>query len=279
MLFFLPGLFHGLYLFDLRLDVLRHILWLTLNTQFGAEGGILDFKLLLFVPEGLHLLRELLVVLLGELGGLLELLILGLVLREHANKLLLLFGLHFCLGLVRLDLLLEFLGLTVYLSGQGVLNIRLLPVLLAQLRSHELHFLGAFLPEVFVLALELGSLLLDQLVLLSRLGDILGHLTTDRLQMVVEVSVDFLTLGLLIILDLDVSLLELLVLSVVLPSDLLVLLADDVGLVASVLVFERLLVVELLINLCFNRGGIYLSQQGHQPVVEDIIDGIAALLE
>ena len=97
--------------------------------------------------------------------------------------------------------------------------------------------------------------------------------------MIVEVSVDLLALSLFIITDFDVSLLELLVLSVVLSSDLLVLLADDVGLVASVLVLERLLVVELLIDLCFNRGGIDLSQQGHQPVIEDFVDGITALLE
>ena len=97
--------------------------------------------------------------------------------------------------------------------------------------------------------------------------------------MIVEVFVDLLALSLFISLDFDVTLLELLVLSVVLSSDLLVLLADDVGLVASVLVLERLLVVELLIDLCFNRGGIDLSQQGHQPVGEDIVDGIAALLE
>ena len=97
--------------------------------------------------------------------------------------------------------------------------------------------------------------------------------------MIVEVSVDLLALSLFIIPDFDVSLLELLVLSVVLSSDLLILLADDVCLVASILVLERLLVVELFIDLGFDCSRIDLSQQGHQPVIEDFVDGIATLLE
>ena len=161
MLFFLPGLFRGLYLFDLCLNVLRHIRWIALNTQLSAEGGILDLKLLLLVPEGLHLLCELLVVLLRELSGLLELLILGLVLCKHADKLFLLFNLHLGLCFVGLHLFLEFFGLAIYLRSKGFLDVCLFPTLLTQLRSHELHFLGTFLLEVLVLALELGRLLLD----------------------------------------------------------------------------------------------------------------------
>ena len=61
--------------------------------------------------------------------------------------------------------------------------------------------------------------------------------------MIVEVFVDLLALSLFIILNFDVTLLELLVLSVVFSSNLLVLLLDDVGLVTTVLVLQRLLVV------------------------------------
>ena len=61
--------------------------------------------------------------------------------------------------------------------------------------------------------------------------------------MIVEVFVDLLALRLFIILNFDVTLLELLVLSVVFTSNLLVLLLDDVGLVTTVLVLQRLLVV------------------------------------
>ena len=61
--------------------------------------------------------------------------------------------------------------------------------------------------------------------------------------MIVEVFVDLLALSLFIILNFDVTLLKLLVLSVVFSSNLLVLLLDDVGLVTTVLVLQRLLVV------------------------------------
>ena len=61
--------------------------------------------------------------------------------------------------------------------------------------------------------------------------------------MIVEVFVDLLALSLFIILNFDMALLELLVLSVVFTSNLLVLLLDDVGLVATVLVLQRLLIV------------------------------------
>ena len=61
--------------------------------------------------------------------------------------------------------------------------------------------------------------------------------------MIVEVFVNLLALSLFIILNFDVALLELLVLSVIFTSDLLVLLLDDVGLVTTVLVLQSLLVV------------------------------------
>ena len=136
LLFFLPGLFCDLYLLNFSFNVLRHIRRITLNTQLGAKGCILDFKLLLFVSEGLHLLSELLVVLLREFSGLLELLILLLVLCEHTNKLFLLLNLHLSLCFVGLHLFLELFSLTIYLRSQGFLNVRLFTTLLTQLSSH-----------------------------------------------------------------------------------------------------------------------------------------------
>ena len=61
--------------------------------------------------------------------------------------------------------------------------------------------------------------------------------------MIVEVFVNLLALSLFIILNFDMALLELLVLSIVFTSNLLVLLLDDVGLVTTVLVLQRLLIV------------------------------------
>ena len=83
-------------------------------------------------------------VLLRELSGLLELLILGLVLSEHADKLLLFFNLHLGLRFVGFHLFLEFFRLTIYLSSQSFLDVRLFTSLLTQLRRHQLHFLGTF---------------------------------------------------------------------------------------------------------------------------------------
>ena len=100
-------------------------------------------------------------VLLRELSGLLELLILGLVLGEHADKLFLLFDLHLGLRFVGFHLFLEFFRLTIYLSSQSFLDVRLFATLLTQLRRHQLHFLSTFFFEVLVLAFELGGLLLD----------------------------------------------------------------------------------------------------------------------
>ena len=79
--------------------------------------------------------------------------------------------------------------------------------------------------------------------------------------MLIKVLQNLLPLRLLVILDLDVALLELRVLTVVLTRDLLVLLADDISFVASILVFQCLLVEELLLDLSFDRGSINLLLQ------------------
>ena len=55
--------------------------------------------------------------------------------------------------------------------------------------------------------------------------------------MIVEVFEDLLALGLLVVLDCDVPLLELLVLTIVLASDLLILLPNNVRLAGTILIF------------------------------------------
>ena len=195
------------------------------------------------MTECLNLFGKLLMVLLRKLGRLLELLVLGLVLLEHVKKLLLFLHLDLGLLLVGLDLLLEFRRLRVNLRRQGVFNATLLAVLLAQLRRHELHLFGALFLELLILDLQVRRLLLNQLVLFLRLRHVLRHLRAYSAEVVVEVFENFLSLGLLIVLNRDVALLELRVLSVVLASDLLVLLPNDVGLGTTVLVFKCLLVV------------------------------------
>ena len=154
-----------------------------------------------------------------------------------------LLNLDLSLFLIGFNLLLELLSLGVDLIGQGRLNALLFPVLLAQLRRHHLHLFGALLLEVIILHLQVVRLLLDQLVLFLRLGDVFGHLRANGVEVLVEVFEDLLALRLLVSLDLLVALLELLVLRVVLPRDLLVLLPDDVCLCTTVLVLQCLVVV------------------------------------
>ena len=97
--------------------------------------------------------------------------------------------------------------------------------------------------------------------------------------MVIEVFENFFAFSLLCIADLYVPLLELLVLSAVLAGDLLVLLSDDVCLGAPVLELKRLLVVKLLFDLSFDCSGIDLSQQRYEPVDDQFIESICALLK
>ena len=97
--------------------------------------------------------------------------------------------------------------------------------------------------------------------------------------MIVEVFEDLLALGLLVILDCDVPLLELLVLTIVLASDLLILLPNDVRLAATILIFQCLLIEELLFDLSLDSGRIYLLLQWLHPVEEQVIECVSALLK
>ena len=190
-----------------------------------------------------------------------ELLVFRFILFQHVEQLLLL--LHFDLGLlfVSLDLLLELFSLVVNLSSERVFNTTLFSILFTQLSRHEFHLFDALFLELFVLDLEVRGLLLDHLVFLLRFGHILSHLRLDSAKMLIKVLQNLLPLRLLVILDLDVALLELRVLTVVLTRDLLVLLADDISFVASILIFQCLLVEELLLDLSFDRGSINLLLQ------------------
>ena len=249
-LFSLPTFLKFSHFSYFTLNAIRDGLWISQDVQLCAELAIIILQLLLAVAESLHLFRELLVVLFAELSGLLELLVLRLVLFENLKELLFLLNFHLCLLLVCLDLLFEFFSLSVNLRRQRILNPALLAVLLTELLCHEFHFFTALFLELFVLDLKICSLFLNQLVFLLRLGHIFRHLRPDSAEMLVEILENFLALGLFIVLDCDVSLLELLVLAIVFPSDLLIFLPNHISLGAAILVFKCLLVEKLLLDLC-----------------------------
>ena len=217
-------------------------------------------------------------ILFGELGSLLELLELGLVLLEDGEELLFLFCLDFGLFFVGLDLLLEFVGLLIDLGGQSGFHSAHLVVLPTKLRRHQLHLLCALLLQLFVLHLQVRRLFLDLLVFLFRLRHIFSHLRPNRVEVVVKVFEDLFALGLLVILDLNVALLELLVLGIVLARYLLILLSDDVCLCVSVLVLQCLLVEELLGDGGLNRAGVDVSQSRHHSLREQIVKRLNPLL-
>ena len=89
--------------------------------------------------------------------------------------------------------------------------------------------------------------------------------------MIIKVFDDILSFFLLIGLDLLMTLLKLLVLMVVLASNLFILLLDYLSLLPSVLIFQCLLIVELLINLTIDGGSIDLSEQRDKSLCKDLI--------
>ena len=242
---------------------------------------MVEFSLEIFLAmtESLDFLRELLVILLRVLRRLLELLVFGLVLFENVEQLLFLFDLNLGLLLVRLDLLLEVFRLRVDLSCQSIFDSALLAILLAELRSHELHLLCALLRKLLVLRFKVQRLLLNQLIFFFRLRHIFRHLLSDSAEMFVEVFENFLALRLLFVLDRDVALLELRVLRIVLARNLLVLLTNDVGLCAAVLVLQCLLVVQLLFDLSFDSRSVDALLQRVQLVQEEVVESVGSLLE
>ena len=100
-----------------------------------------------------------------EFISILELLILGLVLLEHINKLHLFLLLLLGLLTVDLHLLGELFRLLVDLASERVFNGVLLGVLILHLLRHQLNLLVALLGQVDVLLLQVLRLLLDQVVL------------------------------------------------------------------------------------------------------------------
>ena len=118
------------------------------------------------MAERLDLLGELFMVLLRKLSGLLELLVFRFILFQHLEKLFLLLYLDLGLLFVGLDLLFDLFSLVVNLSSERVFNSTLFAILFSQLGRHEFHFFGALFLELFMFDLEVGALLLDQLVFL-----------------------------------------------------------------------------------------------------------------
>ena len=79
---------------------------------------------------------------LGELVGILELLVLGLILFQYIGQLSLLFILLLGLLFVGLNLFGQFFSLFVDLTSESVLDATLLVVLLLHLLGHQLDFLS-----------------------------------------------------------------------------------------------------------------------------------------
>ena len=236
-------------------------------------------ELLLMHCKLLHIFRKLPLILFGVLGGLLELLVLLLVLLEDLDELLFLFLPLLSLLFVLLHLLFDFFGLGVDLGGERGLDIFMLPVLLVQLLSHEGHLFCALFLELGVLGLQLVRLFADKFVFSLRLRHITCHLRLDSFQMLVEVEADFFAFLGLLVGDGRVPLLELAVLGLVLTCDLLVLLADHFSLGATVLMLERLLVEELLVDLRGDAGRVDLTQKKHHLLGEEFVQLVGSLLD
>mmetsp|Transcript_24826 Transcript_24826/g.33238 ORF Transcript_24826/g.33238 Transcript_24826/m.33238 type:complete len:178 (-) Transcript_24826:352-885(-) len=154
----------------------------------------------------------------------------------------------------------------------------MLAVLLVQLGAHQLHLLLALLLQLLILRLQLVRLFPNQLVFLLRLLDVARHLRLDRLQVLIEVLANLLSLLRFFVRNSGVPFLKLFVLSLILSRDLLVLLADKFSLGSSVLVLQSLLIENLLVHLRIDARRVYLAQQGHHLVIEQTVQTFCALL-
>ena len=240
---------------------------------------MVGFKLLLMHGELLNIFCKLPLILFRVLGGFLKLLVLLLVLFEHLDQLLFLFLPLLSLLFVLLNLLFDFFGLRIDLCGEGRLDILMLSILLVQLLGHKGHFLGALFLELGVLGFQLIRLLADQFILSLRLSHVTCHLRLDSFQMLVEVEADFFAFLRLLIRDGRVPLLKLAVLGLVLARDLLVLLANHLGLGAAVLMLECLLVEELLVDLRGDACGVDLAKERHDFFSEQVVQPFGSLLD
>ena len=240
---------------------------------------MVSFKLLLMHGELLNIFCKLPLILFRVLGGFLKLLVLLLVLFEHLDQLLFLFLPLLSLLFVLLNLLFDLFGLRIDLCGEGRLDILMLSILLVQLLGHKGHFLGALFLELGVLSFQLIRLLADQFILSLRLSHVTCHLRLDSFQMLVKVEADFFAFLRFLIRDGRVPLLKLAVLGLVLARDLLVLLANHLSLGATVLMLERLLVEQLLVDLRGDAGRIDLTQKNHHLLGEKFVQLIGSLLD
>ena len=236
-------------------------------------------KLLLMVAQSLHILRKLLLVLLGGLSGLLEFLILGFVLFKDSDKLLLLLDTLLSLLLVLLTLFLDLFSLIIDLLVKRLLNSNMLTILLIELICHKLHLFRTLLLQLFILLLQLISLLPNHLIFFLRLSNITGHLRFNGLEMFVKVLANFLSLGCFFVRDLGVAFLELTILGLVLSGDLLKPLPDCFSFTSAVLMLQRMLVKQLFISFSTSSCGIDGAQKWHEFLGEDDIQSVCALLK
>jgi len=234
-------------------------------------------QLLLVVTKSLHVFSKLLLVLLGELGGLLEFLVLRLVLFKDRDKLPFFLDAFDRLLLVLLDLVLNLLSLVVDLLIECLLDAHVLAILFVKLFAHEFHLLRALLLQLLVLELELIRLFPDHLIFLLRLSDVASHLRLDRLQVLIEVRANLLPFGRLFASNMSMTLLELSVLRLVLPRDLFILLPDDLGFGTAVLMLECHLVEQLLFSFSTGRCGVNGAQKRQEFIREDCVECRCAL--
>lgn len=97
--------------------------------------------------------------------------------------------------------------------------------------------------------------------------------------MLVEVEADFFAFLGFLLGDGCMPLLELAVLGLVLARDLLVLLADHLSLGATVLMLERLLIEQLLVDLRGDAGRVDLTQKKHHLLGEQVVQLLGSLLD
>ena len=188
------------------------------------------------------------------------------------------FEFEFGLLLVGLDLLFELFSLRVNLRRQSVLDAILLVILILYLLVHQLHLLKAFFLKLLELDVQILRLFPNQLVFFFRAGYVVRHLRLDCFEVFVEVFNNLLPLRDFVIRNLSVPFLELPVLPLVLPRDLLIFLSNDLSLGSSVLVIKCLLVVELFVNLGLNGSNVDLTNQGNHLLSKQYVQTVGPLL-
>ena len=162
----LPFALHSIDLLRFLFNSVRDHIRVVHDAQLFAKLTILDLQSLFALTQRIDFFRQLFVASLGELVGILEFLVLGLILLEHISQLCLLFILLLGLLFVGLNLFGQFFSLFVNLTSESVLDATLLVVLLFHLLGHQLDFLSTLFLQGLVFGLQVFSLSLDQVVFL-----------------------------------------------------------------------------------------------------------------